>query len=99
MPRLAAYRGRIEDIPFDFHELLAALAPRPVFVNAPPGDTNFRWRSVDAIAAEATPVYRLYGAGQNLRIEHPSCAHEFPSEVREEAYRFLDRNLSWTPDS
>ena len=47
MPRLADYRGRLADIPFDFHELIAALAPRPVFINAPLRDANFRWQSVD----------------------------------------------------
>ena len=29
MPRLSDYRGRLRDIPFDFHELIGALAPRP----------------------------------------------------------------------
>ncbi|MDW8310007.1 MAG: prolyl oligopeptidase family serine peptidase, partial [Verrucomicrobiales bacterium] len=51
MPRLADYRGRLEEIPFDFHELLGALAPRPVFVSAPLRDDNFR-------AASAAEVVR-----------------------------------------
>ena len=28
MPKLADYKGRLADIPFDFHELIGALAPR-----------------------------------------------------------------------
>jgi hypothetical protein len=90
MPKLAEYRGRLADIPFDFHELIGALAPRPVFINAPLGDANFKWRSVDEIVKAAAQVYRLYGSAQNLRVEHPNCAHDFPAEVREQAYRFLD---------
>ncbi|MEZ6091719.1 MAG: hypothetical protein R3C05_27665 [Pirellulaceae bacterium] len=27
MPRLADYKGRLEEIPFDFHELIAAWHP------------------------------------------------------------------------
>ena len=61
MPRLADYRGRLADIPFDFHELIGALAPRPVFVNAPLRDANFRWQSVDQVLNAASAVYRLYG--------------------------------------
>ena len=53
MPRMADYRGKSEKIPFDFQELLGALAPRPFFVNAPLGDGNFQWKSVDACAAAA----------------------------------------------
>ena len=93
MLRLADYRGRLAEIPFDFHELIGALAPRPVFVNAPLHDDNFRWQSVDQILKAAAAVYRLYGVPQNLQVEHPDCAHDFPPEVREAAYCFLDRHL------
>jgi hypothetical protein len=93
MPRLAAYRDRQAEIPFDFPELIGALAPRNCFVSAPLGDTNFRWRSVDEIAASAKPIYRLLGAERNLRIAHPDCAHDFPPEMREAAYRLLAENL------
>jgi dienelactone hydrolase len=89
MPKLAEYRGRLAEIPFDFSELLGALAPRPVFINAPRRDSNFNWRSVDKVVETALQVYRLYGAPRNLRVEHPDCAHDFPPEIREEAYQFL----------
>ena len=93
MPRLANYRGRLAEIPFDFHELLGALAPRPVFVNAPLHDANFRWQSVDNILKAASSVYRLYGVPQNLLVEHPDCEHDFPPEVREAAYLFIQDHL------
>jgi pimeloyl-ACP methyl ester carboxylesterase len=93
MPRLADYRGRLAEIPFDFHELLGALAPRPVFINAPRRDANFRWQSVDAVVQAASAVYRLYGVPQNLQVQHPDCEHDFPPDVREAAYRFLDQHL------
>ena len=49
--------------------------------------------SVDEIAASAKPIYRLLGAERNLRIAHPDCAHDFPPEMREAAYRLLAENL------
>ncbi len=91
MPRLLDYP--LAEIPFDFHELIAALAPRPCLISAPLGDTNFKWRSVDGIAAAAAPVYALYGRPANLRIEHPDCPHSFPPEMREAAYRLFEENL------
>ena len=93
MLRLADYRGRVVEIPFDFHELLGALAPRPVFVNAPLRDDNFRWQSVDQVLNAAAAVYRLYGVPQNLQVEHPDCEHDFPPPIREAAYCFLDQHL------
>ncbi len=53
MPKLAVYRGRLGEIPFDFGELLGALAPRRVMINAPLHDTNFRAESVDRITSAA----------------------------------------------
>jgi dienelactone hydrolase len=93
MPKLAGYAGHLEDIPFDFHEMLAALAPRAVFINAPRADINFKWDSVDRVVAAAAQVYTLYGKPGNLRLEHPDCGHDFPAAMREAAYRLLDKEL------
>lgn len=84
---------RRADMPFDFAELLGALAPRVCFVSAPLGDTNFKWRSVDAMVEAAAPVFRLYRVPQNLRVAHPDCDHDFPDEMRAAAYRQLDEHL------
>jgi len=93
MPRLAKYHGRLEAIPFDFDDLLAALAPRPIFVNAPLKDANFQWKSVDRIVASAREAYALLDAPDAITVEHPDCPHDFPTEVREHAYAFLERVL------
>jgi hypothetical protein len=91
MPRLIHYApGRT---PFDFYELIAALAPRPCFINAPLRDSNFKSASVDAIVRAASQIYRLYGAPENLRVEHPDCEHDFPDAMRAQAYQMLDENL------
>jgi hypothetical protein len=91
MPGLLHYP--LAEIPFDFHEIIGALAPRHCLISAPYGDTNFKWPSVDRIAIVAAEVYALYGHSENLQVEHPNCAHLFPPEMREAAYRLFDQNL------
>lgn len=93
MPGLLKYAGKLDTIPFDFYELIGALAPRPLFINAPLADSNFRSTSVDAIVRAAEPIYDLYHATNNLVVEHPPGGHDFPPAVREEAYEFLDKHL------
>lgn len=93
MPKLAKYRGRLRDIPFDFHEMIGALAPRVCFISAPKGDGNFRWRSVDRIADAAAPVFELFGQAGNLIVEHPDCGHDFPDTMREKAYALIAKTL------
>ncbi|MBY0513418.1 MAG: acetylxylan esterase [Gemmataceae bacterium] len=94
MPKLAGFKGRLAEIPFDFHELIAALAPRHVFIVAPKQDGNFRADSVDRVVAAARPVFELYGHPDRLRVEHPDCGHDFPPEMRDEAYKLIDSVLS-----
>jgi len=91
MPKLLEYP--LAEIPFDFHEMIGALAPRACFISAPIGDTNFKWKSVDAVATAAQPIYKLYGVPENLIVKHPDCAHRFPPEMREDAYRLIEQVL------
>ena len=93
MPRLASYAGHLADIPFDFHEMVGALAPRPMLIIAPLKDANFKWESVDRVVAAAAQVYGLYSKPQNLRVEHPDCIHTFPDAMRQTSYRLLDGRL------
>lgn len=91
MPKLLNYPPG--QTPFDFYELIAALAPRPCLVVAPLRDSNFQWSSVDKIAQAASQIYKLYGAPENLRVEHPDCPHDFTQPMRQEACQLLDKNL------
>ena len=93
MPKLLDYRGRLAEIPFDFHELVGALAPRHVLIVAPLNDHNFKADSVDRIAAAARPAFRLHGHEDRLRVEHPDAGHDFPPEMRATAYTLFDRVL------
>jgi hypothetical protein len=93
MPRLGEYRGRLEAIPFDFHELVAGLAPRRVLLVAPLGDSNFQAASVDRIGDAAAPVFKLLQASEQLRILHPECKHDFPEQAREAAYKWIAEGL------
>jgi hypothetical protein len=93
MPRLADYAGRLEEIPFDFHELIGALAPRVCFIIAPLKDGNFKWDSVDRVVAAASQAYRLHGRPDHLIVEHPDCDHDFPDAMREKAYGLFAQHL------
>jgi hypothetical protein len=93
MPRLASYAGKLDGVPFDFHEVLAVLAPRRVFISAPLGDHNFQAGSVDRMVAAARPVFGLFGASEALEVEHPAGGHDFPEAIREQAYSVLEKEL------
>jgi len=93
MPRMSDYRGRLNEIPFDFDGILSALAKRTVFVNAPLHDSNFRWKSVDRCAKFARKDFAAFGRGDSLIVRHPDSDHNFPQELRTEAYSVISRVL------
>lgn len=96
MPRIkTVYGDDPAKIPFDFTEVLAALAPRPVFVNAPLHDApDFEVSGVRDCFQAAIPVYRdIFKADDKLVARHPDAGHSFPAAERQAAYAFLDLHL------
>lgn len=94
MPRIASvYENNPDRVPFDFAEIVAALAPRAFLASSPIHDDNFEVSGVRDVIAAATPIYALFGKADSLAANYPDCRHAFPPAAREVAYTFLDRNL------
>ena len=87
------YNNDPHQVPCDFPEMIAALAPRPLLTIAPKGDEIFVLPGVTRCLDAARPVYELLGARDNLQARFPEGGHDFPKAEREAAYRFLDKVL------
>jgi pimeloyl-ACP methyl ester carboxylesterase len=97
MPRLRdVYHLNVAEVPFDFYEVIAAIAPRPLLSISPTQDANFDVNGVKKAIAAAGQIYKLLGAPDALQAIYPNCAHSFPPENREKAYAFLDAQLGNT---
>lgn len=94
MPRIASVYGDNPDrVPFDFPEIIAALAPRAFLASSPLHDDNFEVSGVRDVIAAARPIYALFGVPGNLAANYPDARHSFPPAARDVAYKFLDRHL------
>ena len=87
------YGSDPDKVPFDFYELIAALAPAAFFSNSPLRDSNFDYRGIEKAAPQVRRIYGLHGVPDKLRITYPDDGHDFPAEEREESYRFLEKWL------
>ncbi|MCL2306292.1 MAG: alpha/beta fold hydrolase [Planctomycetaceae bacterium] len=85
-------------MPFEFHEVIALFAPRPFFSNSPIHDANFDIVGVRKGIELASQAYAFHHAENNLQVRYPEAEHDFPPDVRLEAYRFIDRVLKFQPD-
>ena len=98
MPRIASeYGNDIRRLPFDFPEILAAIAPRPILACAATRDDDFDVSGVRDCLTAAQPLYRLLGQPSHLQAEYSDSAHDFPDEARQRAYEFLDKQLRTNP--
>ena len=81
------------DVPFELHELLALIAPRPLLLSASDEDfvfPNGGWSTRRAVA-KLEPVYELLGERKDLSTFYFSGGHSFPPEASANAYEWLDR--------
>jgi hypothetical protein len=89
IPRLGFFTGNEERIPYDYHELLGAIAPRPVLVIAPELDKDAYHSDVVTCVKEAGKVYDLYGSPENIELFSPEDISRLSPEVREKIYSWL----------
>ncbi len=96
MPRIRdQYRSNPDEVPFDFPEILAAIAPRAVFINAPTGDSNFEVGGVRRSVESARQVFQLLETSDELTVVHPESKHDFPEDIRESAYKWLSGRMKY----
>jgi len=94
MPRIRdVYENNADRIPFDFYEILGALAPRAFFSNSPIRDRNFDIAGVRKAFAQAEAIYSLHEASNRLTLVTPDAPHGFPEAERMAAYVWLDALL------
>jgi len=94
MPRIGTLFGNDPaKVPFDFPEVVAALAPRPFLACAAEFDNDFDAGGVREVMAAARAIYALHRADGNIDARYPRTPHSFPEEARQAAYEFLDRHL------
>jgi dienelactone hydrolase len=92
MPLLRTkYNLEVEKFPFDMDEVIAAIAPRPFFSNSPVNDSNFSVKGVKEGIKNISKVYSFFKSKEDLKAVYPVTGHDFPMEVRLEAYLFIDK--------
>ena len=84
-------------IPFNFSDIISAIAPRAFFSVSPLNDGNFDVEGVRKGVSIAERTYTELGANDMLQVRYPQAEHDFPVLSRIEAYAFIDRILNFKP--
>ncbi len=89
IPQLGHFEGHEARVPYDFHEVLALIAPRKLLVVAPTLDREATLDDVQACLGEVEKVYTLLGAGGNLRKHFPEDYNRLSPKLQLEVIRRL----------
>jgi cephalosporin-C deacetylase-like acetyl esterase len=94
LPRLGFFAGNEGRIPYDFHEILASIAPRQVLVIAPELDKDAVLQDVKECVDKARNVFGLYGAPGSIELFTPADYNRFSPEMREKTYEWLQSKIT-----
>jgi hypothetical protein len=102
------YNGHDKELPFDQHEVIALIAPRPVYVASAEQDAEADPEGEFATVKAAEPVYRLFGkqglgadewppinhpVGRDLAYHVRTGGHDVKPYDWEQYLGFLDREI------
>ena len=92
MPRVGFYVDDIKTAPFDWHEIVACIAPRPYFNWATLSDNVFpETDNLADIYTQLHDVYALYGAEEKFHGELVPGKHRFPDEGRQQVFAWIKK--------
>ncbi len=89
IPRLGFFIGKENRIPYDYHEILACIAPRPLLVIAPHWDRFATYEDVQDCVDEVKKVYQLYEEEENLTFFGPNDYNRFSNEMQTNVLQWL----------
>jgi pimeloyl-ACP methyl ester carboxylesterase len=89
MPRLGFFRGHESRLPFDYDEVVALLAPRPVLIVAPSLDRYAPVEDVRSEVAASRRIYALLGHEGSLQLETPLDFNRFPRSRQEQVFDWI----------
>ncbi len=93
IPRLGFFVGHEPQIPYDFDDLLGAIAPRPALVVQPQLDRDATPADVRTAVEQARKVYALYGDGSRLALEEPWDYNRLPEKTQDQVIKWMGSTL------
>ena len=93
IPRLGFFIGHEAQLPYDFDELIASLAPRPVMVVEPRFDRDGTPAEVRAAVDRARNAYQAHDASASLTLSEPWEDNRLPNSTQDEIIQWMKLHI------
>jgi dienelactone hydrolase len=94
VPKLGLFIGREADVPYDYDDVIAAIAPRPVLIVQPSMDRDATAADVHAAVEQARQAYSRQGAAEQLGLDEPNDYQRLPASTQNRAIEWMALHLS-----
>jgi dienelactone hydrolase len=91
-PRLGFFVGNEARVPYDYDELIASIAPRPVVICQPQLDRDATPADVHAAVEAARKIYTLHNAADKLLLDEPWDYNRLPNATQERLITWMRAN-------
>ncbi|NND31000.1 MAG: alpha/beta fold hydrolase [Saprospiraceae bacterium] len=89
LPRLGFFVQNEDRIPYDFHEMLSVIAPRPLLIVAPTWDQYASFPDVKHCVDEVKKVFQLYNQEDHLELFIPEDYNRFSGKMQEKVFGWM----------
>lgn len=86
-------KGNLKELPIEYHEIAALVAPRPLYLCTPLRSDYFPREGLEEVESHLENLYAFLKSPERLAIKYPRYFIYFPEELREEIYQWLMRFL------
>jgi len=93
IPRLGFFAGNEAGLPFDFDDVIALIAPRPVLIVQPQRDRDADPAAVRTAVKNAQRVYSLQQVGEKLAIQEPDDYGRLTDKTQDEAIKWMNSKV------
>jgi len=93
LPRMGAFAGKEARLPYDYDELIAAIAPRPVYILSPQFDRDATPADVKLAVEQAKKIYSLYNAAGNVMLDEPWDYNRLPLGTQDRVIQWMSEKM------
>lgn len=93
IPRLGLFAGSESQLPYDYDELIALIAPRPVLIVQPQRDRDANIADVRAAVKRAQGVYTLNKAANKLDLHEPDDIGRLTNATQDKIIEWMKNNF------
>lgn len=93
IPKLGFFIDHETRIPYDFHEILAAIAPRPLLIVAPTWDQYASFTDIKQCINEVKKVYDLYKEKNKPELFAPEDYNRFSPDMKDYVISWMKENF------